>query len=51
MRSKEWDRTKTRTFAATGNESMHLVTFVLTGGQFGLEAGYVAMGLSALDTE
>lgn len=34
----------------TGAEHRAEITWILTGGQFGLEPGYVAMGLRPLDT-
>jgi hypothetical protein len=35
----------------SGNAEQVLVTYVLTGGQFGIEPGYVVMGLQKFDDE
>jgi hypothetical protein len=29
----------------TGREAQYVITYVLTGGQFGIEPGYVVLGL------
>lgn len=58
LRLREWDTrpsalavgtTSLTSGRYTGNETYALVRYVLTGGQFGLEPGYVAMALEAID--
>lgn len=58
LRIREWDdkpspvatgSNHTRSRGYTGNETYALVRYVLTGGQFGLEPGYVAMALEAIE--
>lgn len=35
----------------TGNAEVRLISYILTGGQFGIEPGYVVLGLEKLDEE
>lgn len=35
----------------TGNVEQRLISYVLTGGQFGIEPGYVVLGLQRFDDE
>lgn len=40
-----------RGMTPTGREAMYEITYVLTGGQFGIEPGYVVLGLSSAQLE
>ena len=40
--------TSQRYGTATGREAEYEITYVLTGGQFGIEPGYVVLGLGAV---
>ena len=42
LRLKEWDNEKQE---YTGREVFRTVTYILKGGQFGLQEGYVIMGI------
>ena len=52
---REWNPRTTDTLgtrpAYTGNAEQVLVTYVLTGGQFGIEPGYVVMGIKPFDID
>ena len=49
---REWTpRGKSLIPEYTGNAEQVLVTYVLTGGQFGIEPGYVVMGIKPFDIE
>ena len=49
---KEYDpKEPTPASRYTGNAEQVLVTYVLTGGQFGIEPGYVVLGLRKFDTD
>lgn len=49
---REWTpKSKSLIPEYTGNAEQVLVTYVLTGGQFGIEPGYVVMGIKQFDVE
>lgn len=45
---REWDQVSAR---YSGRSLRAVVRYVLTGGQFGIEPGFVVMGLGAIETE
>ena len=47
----EYDPKKVEPFRLTGNVEQLLISYVLTGGQFGIESGYVVLGLQKFDHE
>lgn len=48
---REWDpkRAEQTLGGYTGNATQVVVTYVLRGGQFGIEPGYVVMGIKVLE--
>lgn len=48
---REFDHTKTRAFQYSGNATFARITYILTGGQFGIEPGFVVMGLDFIEED